>query len=178
MFAILSDLRSVLQGLITELILSHKSHTLYVHMGPVCIGCWVRSSWTVACHINQEVVSNTRNSHLWDRGNPHGTVESNYQHRFSVNVRCGVICDQLAGLYIFLQRLTGDIYTNVLQDELPALLQNFPLQTRRQLYYQHDGAPPHFGQVVRQYLNHKLPNRWIGGGGHRIGHHGHWICTH
>ena len=26
-------------------------------------------------------------------------------------------------------------------------------------------APPHFSQVVRQYLNHKFPNWWIGCGG-------------
>src|SRR5215510_5647599 len=33
------------------------------------------------------------------------------------------------------------------------------------MYYQHDGAPPQFSQVVRQYLDHKFPNRWIGRGG-------------
>jgi len=33
------------------------------------------------------------------------------------------------------------------------------------MYYQHDGAPPHFTQVVKHYLNHKFPNRWIGRGG-------------
>jgi len=32
------------------------------------------------------------------------------------------------------------------------------------MYYQHDGAQPHFSQVVRQYLNHKSPNWWIGHG--------------
>jgi len=26
-------------------------------------------------------------------------------------------------------------------------------------------VPPHFSQVVRQYPNHKFPNRWIGRGG-------------
>ena len=52
-----------------------------------------------------------------------------------------------------------------LQDELPALLENVPLQTWRQMYYQHDGAPLHFSQIVRQYLNHTFPNRWIGRGG-------------
>jgi len=107
----------------------------------------------------------TRNSHLWGRDNPHGTIESNYQHRFSVNVWCGVIGDQIIGPYIFPQRLTGAIYANFLRDELPALLENVPLQTRLQMYYQHDGAPPHFSQVVRQYLDHKFPNRWIGRGG-------------
>jgi len=33
------------------------------------------------------------------------------------------------------------------------------------MYYEHDRAPPHFSQVVRQYLNHKFPNRWIGRSG-------------
>ena len=77
---------------------------------------------------------------------------------------CGVIGDQLIGPYIFPQRLTGDINTRFLQDELPAFLQNVPLQTRRQMCYQHDGAPPHFSQVVREYQNHHFPNRWIGRG--------------
>jgi hypothetical protein len=66
--------------------------------------------------------------------NPHGTVESNYQYRFSINVWCGVIGDQLIGPYIFPQHMTGDIYANFLQEELPALLENVPLQTRRQMY--------------------------------------------
>jgi hypothetical protein len=65
-------------------------------------------------------------------------------------VWCGVIGDKLIGPYIFPQRLTGAIYTNFLRDELPALLENVPLQTRLQMYYQHDGAPPHFSQFVRQ----------------------------
>jgi len=60
--------------------------------------------------------------------------------------------------------VTGDTYANLLQDELPALLQNVPLQTRRQMYYQHDIVPPHLSQVIRQYLNHKFPNRWTGHG--------------
>jgi len=30
---------------------------------------------------------------------------------------------------------------------------------------QHDGAPPHFSEVVWHYLNHKFPNRWFGCGG-------------
>jgi len=64
-------------------------------------------------------------------------------------VWCGVIADQLIGPYIFPQCLTGDV------------LENVPLQTR-QMYYQHDGAQPHCSQVIRQYLNHKFPNQWIG----------------
>jgi hypothetical protein len=91
-------------------------------------------------HFTHDIVNNTRSCHLWDRDNPHGTVERNDQHSFSVNMWCGVIGDQLIGPYIFLKRLTGDIYPNFLQAELPALLENVSLQTRRQMYYQHDGA--------------------------------------
>jgi len=106
----------------------------------------------------------TRNSQLQDCEKPHGTVESNYQHHFSINVWCVVNGDQMIGPYIF-PRLTGDIYTSFLQDEQPAVLENVPLQILWQMYYQHNGPPPHFSQVIRQYLNHNFPNRWIGRGG-------------
>ena len=46
---------------------------------------------------------------------------------------------------------------------------------RIQMYYQYDGTSSYFSQVISQYLNHKFPNRWIGRGGNRIGHHGHRI---
>jgi len=105
---------------------------------------------TDKAHFTRDGVNNTRNSHLWDRDNRHGTVESNYQHRFSVSVWCGVIGDQMIGPYIFPQRVTGDIYASVLQDELPALFENVPLQTRRQMYYQHNGPPPHFSKAVSE----------------------------
>jgi len=89
--------------------------------------------FTDEANFTREGVNNTRNYHLWGRDNPHGTIESNYQHRFSVNVWCGVIADQLIGPYIFAQRLTGAINANFLRDELPALLENVPLQTRLQI---------------------------------------------
>ena len=110
MFARLSELRSVLQGLVPELLLSQKCNTVYVQMGPICSGCWFWNSWSVAAHFTCDGVNNTRNSHLWDHDNPHGTVERNYQHLFALNVWCGVTGDQLIGLYILPQRLTGDIY--------------------------------------------------------------------
>jgi hypothetical protein len=94
---------------------------------PLCR--WINSNsytirnilFTDQAHFTRDGVNNTRNSHLWVRENPHGAVESNCQHRFSINVWCGVTGDQLIGPYIFPQRLTGGINANVLQDELPAL---------------------------------------------------------
>jgi len=37
---------------------------------------------------------------------------------------CGVNGDKMIGPYIFLQRMTGDIYARFLQDELPTHLEN------------------------------------------------------
>jgi hypothetical protein len=92
-------------------------------------------------------------------------------------VWCGVTGDQLTGPHIFLQRLTGDIYeyANVLQDELPAFLENVPLQTRRRMYYQYDGAQTHCWQVVRQYLNQNSQTNGLVVAVHSIGHHSHRI---
>ena len=113
-------------------------------------------------HFTHDGVNNTRNSHLWDRDNPQNCWK---QLPTSLFRKCVVWCHWWPiGLYIFPQHLTGYIYASFLQDELPTLLENVPLRTRRQMYYQHDGAPPHFSQVVRQYLNCKFPNRWIGHG--------------
>jgi len=33
------------------------------------------------------------------------------------------------------------------------------------MYFQHDGAPPHYTRCVREYLNEYFPNRWLGRGG-------------
>jgi hypothetical protein len=61
--------------------------------------------------------------------------------------------------------LTGDTYDEFLRNELPGLLEDIPLMVRSEMYYQHDGAPPHFSRHVREYLNESFPNRWLGRGG-------------
>lgn len=62
-------------------------------------------------------------------------------------------------------RLTGAAYLEFLQDTLPLFLDDVPLRTQRQLWLMHDGAPAHTSLVVRDYLNHSFPGRWIGQGG-------------
>jgi hypothetical protein len=57
--------------------------------------------FTDKVHFMRDGVNKTRNSHLWDRDNPHGTVRSHYQYLFAVNVWCDVSDGQLIGLYIF-----------------------------------------------------------------------------
>jgi hypothetical protein len=109
-------------------------------------------------------VFNSRNTHLWSEENPHGAVETSFQHRFHINVWCGVIDDKILGPFVFNENLTGDAYAHFLKNNLPVLLEDVPLQTRLQMIYQHDGATPHFSLVARQHLNANFLN-WIGRGG-------------
>jgi len=67
------------------------------------------------------------NSHVWADENPHATVESNFQLRFSVNVWCAVLDDQLIGPFILEGHLTEEAYLRFLQEELPQLLEDVSL---------------------------------------------------
>lgn len=115
--------------------------------------------------FTRDGITNTHNNHVWSDENPHATVESHFQHRFSVNVWSGIIDNVFIGPVIFHERLTGARYRHFLEHELPGLLEDVPLATRHRMYYQHDGAPPHTARVVTQYLDEIFPGRWIGRGG-------------
>ena len=82
-----------------------------------------------------------------------------------MNVWCGVLGNKLIGPYVFDNNLTGNAYEVFLRNELPGLLEDIPLMIRSQMYFQHDGAPPHYTLHVRDYLNESFLNRWLGRGG-------------
>jgi len=82
-----------------------------------------------------------------------------------MNVWCGVLGNKLIEPFVFDNNLTGNAYEVYLRNELPGLLEDIPLMIRSQTYFQHDGAPPHYNQHVRDYLNESFPNRWLGRGG-------------
>jgi len=118
--------------------------------------------FTDEAQFNRDGVNNTHSSHVWADENPHATVESNFQQRFSVNVWCAVLDDQLIGPFILDGRLTGEAYLRFLQEELPQLLEDVPLDKRSRMFFQNDGAAPHSSRGVTNFLNYRLPGRWIG----------------
>ena len=125
--------------------------------------------FTDEAQFNRDGVNNTHNSHVWADENPHATVESNFQLRSSVNVWCAVLDDQLIGPFILDGRITGEAYLRFLQEELPQLLEDVPLDKRSRMFFRHDGAPPHSSSGVTNFLNYRFPGRWMG----RCGPH-HW----
>lgn len=77
----------------------------------------------------------------------------------------GTAGNRLLGPSCLAPRLTGAAYSDILHDALPELLQVADLQARSQLWFMHDGAPPHFLLAFREFLNNLFPERWMGRGG-------------
>jgi len=62
-------------------------------------------------------------------------------------------------------RLRGQTYADFLENNLPGLLEDVPLRLRETLIFQHDGAPAHYSRRVREILNTRFPDKWMGRGG-------------
>lgn len=109
-------------------------------------------------------VFNSRNTHFWADENPHVVKVTHFQYNFKVNVWAATLGNKFVGYYMFPGSLNGAMYLNFLENELDTILEDIPLNIRREICFMHDGAPPHYVRVVRDWLNDNFPNRWIGRG--------------
>lgn len=107
---------------------------------------------------------NRHNFHYYEDRNPHFNRNIPYQYRETVNVWGGIVGDFVIGPHFFEETLTGATYLNFLQNNLPILLEDLPLNIRRSLWLMHDGASVHSTQNVKRYLDDTFPQRWIGRG--------------
>ena len=121
--------------------------------------------WGDESHFNQTGIFNYQNHHLWKPANPKATVTRSKQRRFSINVWCGIVGDHLIGPHVLPNKLTGEHYLQFLQEHLPVLLEDVPINIRRIMWFQHDGAPAHASRAVCEYLDACFPNKWLGRNG-------------
>ncbi|KOC60704.1 hypothetical protein WH47_07447, partial [Habropoda laboriosa] len=56
----------------------------------------------------------------------------------------------------------GQNYLHFLQTYLTDILDNMELEERRNMWFQQDGAPPHYMSAVKSWLNENFRNKWIG----------------
>lgn len=108
---------------------------------------------------------NRHNFHYYSDENPRFFRTLDRQHRWCVNVWGGIIGTQVVGPFFFDGHLNGAMFLRFLRDNLPVLLENIPLNIRKGMWLQLDGAPAHFEVNVRNELDRQYPNRWIGRGG-------------
>jgi len=96
---------------------------------------WIKAHPELLCVIlfsdeasfTRDGVNNLRNVHTWSHDNPHETSVTNFQGRFTVNVWCGVLGNELIGPFVFHNNLTGNAYEVFPWNELPGLLEDIPL---------------------------------------------------
>lgn len=113
--------------------------------------------------FTQNGIINSHNSHVWADENPHSTIVEHNQHQFQpINIWAEIIGNFLIGSYVLSARLNGQLYLEFLQNTLQDLLEDLPIETRRNMYFMHYGAPPHFSVAVREHLSNVYPNCWIG----------------
>ena len=108
---------------------------------------------------------NRHNMHNYATENPHWVRVVQHQNHWSVNVWCGILNNRIIGPYFFNQHLNGRSYLLFLQQQLPLLLEEVNLDERQNMWFQQDGAPPHFYREAREYLDQHYSEKWIGRGG-------------
>lgn len=87
----------------------------------------------------------------------HGTEE--VRKGFQLIYGRGYLGNYLIGTHVMQGRLSRAAYMAFLQDTLLLLLDDVPLQTRRQIWLMYNGTPALNSVVVRDYLNYSFPDR-------------------
>ena len=77
-----------------------------------------------------------------------------------VNVWGGISSSGVLGPIFFDGTVTGDNYLEILMNQVVPQLQQQP--NLHDLYFQQDGAPPHYSRAVREYLDETFPEKCIG----------------
>lgn len=121
--------------------------------------------WSDESNFSNRGMINKRNNHYWSRENPFVVYPCNPQHRFSLNVWCGIIGSRIVGPFFYRGSLTGERYVALLTEILENFLDELNLVDRQIIYFQQDGAPAHNHRETRELLERLFGNRWIGTNG-------------
>lgn len=104
---------------------------------------------------------NRHNCRFWSQNNPHWVQEAHTQHPQKLNVWAGIYNNRIVGPFFLQENLTGERYLQLLDTQvIPALEVNGQLPNN--IWFQQDGAPPHYARIVRERLDRTFHHRWIG----------------
>ena len=99
--------------------------------------------WSDECKFNRNGTVNCHNCVYWSTENPHAKFSVTNTEEGTM-VWCGLSSNGLLGPYFFDETVTGSTYRQMLVDYAWPQLQG------KRLYFQHDGAAPHYAVIVRE----------------------------
>jgi transposase len=119
-----------------------------------------RVIWSDEAIFKMNGIVNRHNCTYWCKENP-GITVSQALNAPGIMVWAGLMWDRIIGPFFFDDgKITSARYLQMLQEEMWPSIENHPALPR--LVFQQDGAPPHYGVIVRQFLDERFPQRWIG----------------
>lgn len=105
---------------------------------------------------------NRHNCRYWAEENPFWMREDNTQYPQKLNVWAGILNNQLIGPFFIDGNLNAIQYENMLRMQIVPRIIEITGANFEHTWFQQDGAAPHYGRNVRQYLNVVFADRWIG----------------
>ncbi|KAE8740147.1 hypothetical protein FOCC_FOCC014345, partial [Frankliniella occidentalis] len=107
------------------------------------------------CTFRSDGGVNRHNAHHYSGENPHSFQPNHVQGGFNVTV--WAVGDQVIGPYFWPDNVTAEEYGNLLNYELPDMLDEVPLEIRRRMWFMQDGHPAHTSLLARGLLNRDYP---------------------
>lgn len=122
--------------------------------------------WSDEAQFSRNGTVNRNNMHYWATENPRWLREVAHQVNWRCNVWCGIYKRQIIGPVFYDGTLTGQRYSDIiLTNTVEEFVDNLPLAHLNDMWFQHDGAPPHYAQIVKEQLCAVFGDKWIGRGG-------------
>ncbi|XP_070529953.1 histone-lysine N-methyltransferase SETMAR-like [Cardiocondyla obscurior] len=121
--------------------------------------------WSDEAIFTPNGIFNSKNFIMWQHQNPHAVRQCAFQFRWKLNVWAGIIGNRVVNWSVLLPPRLDERYAQFLENHLPILLEELPLQMQQTMIFQHDGAPPHYSRRARMVLDRHFPDRWIGRNG-------------
>lgn len=119
--------------------------------------------WTDEAIFKMNGQINRHNCVYYCVDNPHEVFEKSVNSP-GVHVWAGICPTNIIGPYFFPNTVNGETYLNMLNSyAFPQIRQlNRERGDQFDMWWQQDGAPPHYARNVRERLDEEFPNRWIG----------------
>ena len=94
--------------------------------------------WSDKCMFGNMGIFNRNIHQIWSQENPRAILESNFQRRFSLNVWCGIVGEQLIGPFFIDGTLNQENSHQLLNENIQFFLEILLLADLNRLYIQQD----------------------------------------